>query len=129
MTHRFLTALVILAAVGLMTGAAVEAKFSISLGHQPTRPVAGQPLRMVIRTSIVLPRKHGLRLAAVGPWRDAFGQTFFDVQLVRAGPHTFTATIRFPYAGRWRLIVPNWGGTGSAAPAPLDRYVRVRPRR
>lgn len=129
MTRRSLTTLVVLSAVGLMTAAAAGAKFSISLAHQPTRPVAGQPVRMVIRTSIVLPRKHGLRLTAVGPWRDAFGQTFFDVRLVRAGPHAFKATIRFPYAGRWRLIVPNWGGTGSAAPAPLDRYVRVLPRR
>lgn len=116
------------ALVALVPARSAEAKFSITLALQPKRPIAGQPVRVVMRTGASLPKKHGLKLTAIGPWRTSFGQTFFDVRLVRLGPRQFTATVRFPYSGRWRLIVPNWGAPGSAYPPPVDLPVRVRPR-
>lgn len=129
MTRSRVTTLAALAAAALVLTPAVEAKFDISLTVGPARPIAGDPVRVTMLTGVVLPKRHGMRLNAVGPWRDEFGQGFFEARLVRIGPRAFTAKIRFPYAGRWRLIVPNWGAPGSAFPAPVDRPVRVRPRR
>jgi hypothetical protein len=129
MSRSRVTALAFLAAAALVLTPAVEAKFDISLTVEPSRPRAGDPVRVTMRTEVVLPKEHGMRLNAVGPWRDNFGQAFFEPRLVRIGPQAFRAKIRFPYAGRWRLIVPNWGAPGSASPAPVDRPVRVRPRR
>jgi hypothetical protein len=117
----------IVAAVALVAAPSAGAKFSISLAVEPARPIAKQPVRVTMRTGIELPEKHGMRLFAVGPWREKHGVATFDVRLVRTGPAAFKATIRFPHAGRWRLIVPNWGAPGSAYPPPIDRPVRVRP--
>jgi hypothetical protein len=128
MSRSRVTTLAVLAAAALVVTSGVEAKFDISLTVEPSRPIAGDPTRVIMRTEVVLPRKHGMRLNAVGPWRDELGQAFFEPRLVRIGPRAFRAKIRFPYAGRWRLIVPNWGAPGSAYPAPVDRVVRVRPR-
>jgi hypothetical protein len=129
MNRSHVTTLAALAAATLLLTPAAEAKFDISLTVEPSRPIAGEPVRVMMWTGVVRPKKHGMRLNAVGPWRDEFGQGFFDVRLVRIGPQAFRAKIRFPYAGRWRLIVPNWGAPGSAWPAPVDKPVRVRPRR
>jgi hypothetical protein len=114
-------------AAALLNAPSAEAKFSISLAVAPTPLWAKQPARVTIRTGIVLPREHGLRLQAVGPGVVRYETTFFDVRLRRTGPKTFKATVRFPRGGRWRLIVPNWGAPGSAVPPPVDRAVRVRP--
>jgi hypothetical protein len=122
------TTLTVLATAAFVLTAGAEAKFDISLTVEPSRPIAGDPTRVTMRTGVVLPTKHGMRLNAVGPWRDELGQAFVELRLVRIGPRAFRAKIRFPYAGRWRLIVPNWGAPGSAYPAPVDRVVRVRPR-
>jgi hypothetical protein len=121
--------LAVAAASALFFAAGAEAKFDIVLVVEPARPVAGNVVRVTMRTEIVLPKEHGMRLNVVGPWRDQSGHGFFDARLVRTGPRTFTARFRFPYAGRWRLIVPNWGAPGSAFPPPVDRPVRVRSRR
>jgi hypothetical protein len=129
MNRSRVTTVAVLAAAALVLTPAVEAKFDISITVEPSRPIAGDPVRVTMRTGVVLPKKHGMRLNAVGPWRDEFGQGFFDVRLVRIGPQAFRAKIRFPYAGRWRLIVPNGGAPGSAWPAPVDQPVRVRARR
>jgi hypothetical protein len=124
-----LTTLAAVVAAALVLTPAAEAKFSISLTVEPYSPMAGDPVRVTMRTGIVLPKKHGMRLNAVGPWRTELGQGFFEARLIRIGSRAFRATVRFPYAGRWRLIVPNWGAPGSAYPPPVDRPVRVRPRR
>jgi hypothetical protein len=129
MSRSRVTTLAALAAATLLLTPAAEAKFDISLTVEPFRPIAGDPTHVTMRTEVVLPRKHGMRLNAVGPWRDELGQAFFEVRLVRIGPRAYRARIRFPYAGRWRLIVPNWGAPGSAWPAPVDKSVRVRQRR
>ena len=124
-----LTTLAAVVAAALVLTPVAEAKFSISLTVDPYSPVAGNQVRVTMRTGIVLPKKHGMRLNAVGLWRKELGQGFFDARLIRIGPRAFRAVVRFPYAGRWRLIVPNWGAPGSAYPPPVDRPVKVRPRR
>jgi hypothetical protein len=123
MDRRRLTALAVVIVFAFLLTPSAAAKFSISLTVEPSRPMAGQRVRVTIRTGVVLPRKNGTRLAAVGPWRREFGNGFFEVPLVRVGPRAFRASVRFPYSGLWRLIVPSWSAPGSAFPP-----VRVRPR-
>jgi hypothetical protein len=51
----------------------------------------------------------------------------FLVGMVRTGPTTWRRTIRFPRAGRWRLVVPNWCAPGYVlGTSPVDRAVTVR---
>lgn len=121
------TLLSLAVAAGLLSAPSAEAKFSISLAVDPAHLWAKKLARVTIRTGIVLPREHGLRLQAVGPGIVRYETTFFDVRLRRTGPKTYKATVRFPRGGRWRLIVPNWGAPGSAVPPPVDRAVQVRP--
>lgn len=119
--------LALMAALALATAPAAEAKFSITLTVKPKHVWAKQPARVIVRTGIVLPRDHGLRLDVVGAWHPTYGNAFFEARLHRIGPKTFRAIVRFPRGGRWRLIVPNWGAPGSASPPPVDHAVRVRP--
>jgi hypothetical protein len=117
------------AAAALLFAGGAEAKFQIWLTVKPSRPVAGELVRVTLRTDVVLPQKHWIRLNVRGPWRAQSGHGFFEPFVLRTGPRVFTARFRFPYSGRWRLIVPNWGAPGSAWPPPVDRPVSVRPRR
>jgi len=121
------TLLLLAVAAALVSAPSADAKFSISLAVEPGPLWAKRPARVTLRTGIVLPQKHGLRLQAVGPGVVRYDTTFFDVRLRRTGLKTYRATVRFPRGGRWRLIVPNWGAPGSAVPPPVDRAVRVRP--
>jgi hypothetical protein len=50
----------------------------------------------------------------------------FLVRLRRTGPATWRGVIRFPRAGAWHLVVPNWCAPGIASPRPFDRVVAVR---
>jgi hypothetical protein len=104
-------------AAGLLSATSAEAKFSISLAVEPTPLWAKQPARVTIRMGTALPKKHGMRLFAVGPWRDKYGVASFEIRLIRTGSAAFKATVRFPHGGRWQLIVPNVAG----------RPVRVQP--
>ena len=115
------------AGVALLSAAPAEAKFRITLTVEPAHVWAKQPARILIHTSRVLARKHGLRLNVVGPYYASTGNPYFEPRLRRTGPKTYTATVRFPRGGLWRLIVPNWGAPGSASPPPVDRRVRVQP--
>jgi hypothetical protein len=121
--------LTLVAVLALVAAPAGEAKFSISLSVKPAQVWAKDPARVIVRTGVVLPRQHGLRLNVVGPWHPRHGTAFFEPRLRRVGPRTLTATVRFPHGGRWRLIVPNWGAPGSASPPPVDKAVNVRPSR
>jgi hypothetical protein len=107
--------------------AADAKKFRVSLTVQPAHVWVKQPARVIVRTSIVLPASHVLPLNVVGPWHPRHGNAFFEPRLRRTGPKTFTASVRFPYGGRWRLIVPNWIATGSASPPPGSHELRVQP--
>jgi hypothetical protein len=123
-----IASLVGVAAAALLLPSSAEAKYKIWLTVEPSRPIAGHPARVLVRTEVALPRRHGLRLHVIGPWREKNGQGFIEGRLVRIGSRTFQVRLRFPYAGRWRLIVPNWGpAPGSAFPPPVDRAVSVRP--
>lgn len=116
-----------MALLALAVTPAAEAKFRMSLTVEPTPVWAKQPVRVVVRTDIVLPREHVLPLNVVGQWHPRYGNAFFEPRLRRIGPKAFAATVRFPRGGRWRLIVPNWGPNGSASPPPIDQAVKVRP--
>jgi hypothetical protein len=99
-----------------------EAKFRLSVTMEPARPTARSGARVLLRTDIDLPRKHGIRLFAVGPWRKNLGQAFFEIRLMRIAPRTLTGRVRFPHPGRWHLNVPPPG----ASPY-VDLWVSVRP--
>jgi hypothetical protein len=120
--------LLVAAALALTAVPAADAKFRISLAIEPAQPWAKRPAWVTLRTGIVLPKEHGLRLDVVGPGATRFDTAFFKARLRRTGPKTYGALIRFARGGRWRLIVPNWGAPGSASPPPVDRVVTVRPR-
>ena len=47
-------------------------------------------------------------------------------RLTRVGPDTWRATIRFPKAGSWRLVAPNWCAPGYAGTGVANRVVTVR---
>jgi hypothetical protein len=105
------------AAAALVGVPSAGAKFSISLRVEPAQPWAKQPVRVIARTGIELPKDHGLQLHVVGPGRAGYDTAVFYLRLRRIGPRAFKATVRFPRGGRWQLIVPNWSG----------RTVRVQP--
>jgi hypothetical protein len=113
----------VVGASGLLLAPPAAAKFGLSIATEPSRPVARSGARVIVRTDIDVPRKHGIRLTAVGPWRRKLGQAVIEIRLVWTGPRTLTGRVRFPYAGRWHLDVP-----ASAASPPAWLFVRVRSR-
>jgi hypothetical protein len=119
-----------LALTAVVAGAAAtsaEAKFGMTLTVQPNPLWAKQPATVVVRTGIVLARDHGLDLHVVGQGRTRGETRIFYPRLRRTGPKEFTAIVRFPRGGTWRLIVPNWNDQGSTSPPPVARKVTVRP--
>lgn len=64
----------------------------------------------------------GSRVAHAAIPRDGFG-----IELERVAPHRWRAYVQFPRAGRWQLVVPNWGAVGYAIPPPLVRQLSVSP--
>jgi hypothetical protein len=123
MCRRRLAPLTIAAAIAVLVAPSADAKPRISVAIEPARPTAGSPARVIVRTEMALPKQHGIRLHAVGPWRNESGQAFLEVRLVRIGQHALRGTVRFPYRGRWHLNVHV-----SRAWHPVDWWVRVRPR-
>jgi hypothetical protein len=113
--------LALIAASARVVAPSAGAKLGLSFAVSPTRPVAGEPAQVTLRAAVVLPRKHDIRLTAVGAWRGRWGQTVFDIPLVRTRPRVLRATVRFPHGGRWSLIVPGEPSAGWS--------VRVQPRR
>ena len=132
---------VTVAVLALCVAPAATAKFRLSLALGDSSPKVGQPITVVLRAGIDL--DHDLKLIAVAPgksWYDIVGvvtgdsvlaqaripRDGFAVPLVRVAPNRWRAFVAFPRAGRWRLIVPNWGPEGFAIPPPLTRSVVVR---
>ena len=124
---KTLAVLALVAAALVCTQPAAAKKFRITITVEPAHIWAKQPTRILVHTSRVLARNHDLRLDVVGPYYADTGNPYLEPRLRRTGPKTYTATVRFPRAGNWRLIVPNWIASGSASPPPADRTVRVRP--
>jgi hypothetical protein len=120
MTRGVLPLAAIIGAVLLVPSA--DAKFDLAITLEPTRPTARSAARVVLRTDIDLPKAHGIRLVAVGPWRKNLGQSVLEIQLAWTAVRTLTGHVRFPYPGRWHLHVPPSGASGAGA----DRWVRVR---
>ena len=143
-------AVVILA---LIVAPAASAKVGIVLSLASERPGVRDSVTVVLRTEASQGSKCRMRLLAVAPGvgkykaLNAFviggysvsgpqGSTFHPLEptrrmgflrnLTRVGPRTWHAAIRFPRAGKWRLIVPNWCASGYAATPPVDRVVTVR---
>jgi hypothetical protein len=120
-TRNRLAPLAIIAASGALLVPSAEAKFGLVVTVEPARPIARSPVRVVMRSDIALARDHGIRLFAVGPWRNNLGQAFFEVRLTRTAPRALSGRVRFPYPGRWHLNVPP-----SGASPPVDLWVTVR---
>jgi hypothetical protein len=125
MSRRQITVLAVASAVAALVAPPAEAKFKVWLTFKPAQPIVRQPVRMTMRTEIVLPKGQSMTVIAVGPWRQQSGQAVRYARLVRIGPRSFRATLRFPYAGRWRLQVIS--EPGSASLPPTFREVRVLP--
>ena len=101
-----------------------EAKVRASLAFEPAPPVARHVVRVTMRTDTVLSTTETMTLIAVGPWRHEAGQGVRFVRLLRTGPRSYRARVRFPYAGRWRVQVMS--GSGALL---VGRQVSVRPHR
>jgi hypothetical protein len=122
--RRRITTVALAAASAAALAHAAEAKFPVALTVDPAQPVARRNATVTLRTGVVLPRRQPMRLIAVGPWRPAAGQAVLDVRLVRRGPRSFTAALRFPHTGRWTLDVIT--EPGAAPLPPVGRTVTVR---
>jgi hypothetical protein len=73
MGRRHVAPLAVVAAVAALVTPAAEAKFKVSIALEPAQPIARQPVRMTIRTEIVLPKRESVSLIAVGPWKEQSG--------------------------------------------------------
>lgn len=132
--------LTVVAAAALCLVPAANAKFKLSLAVSDSTPRVGQPVTVVLRSGIDL--DYDLKLIAVAPgknWYDVVGVVTGDSQRARAkiprdgfgvpvkrvAPNRWRAVVRFPRAGRWQLIIPNWAPVGFAIPPPVVKIVRV----
>ncbi len=138
--------------VALSAAPAAVAKFRVRLSVAPSSPHVHVAAQAVLRSATA---ESGcrMRLLAVAPHVDRFraldafinggygvngpsGPVFhrlrptsrmgFLVSTAQTGPKTWRANIRFPRAGRWQLIVPNWCAPGYAYPPPVARKIVVR---
>jgi hypothetical protein len=133
-------ALVAAGIVALILCAPAFAKFRISVAAGDTTPAVGQRVTVVVRSERVL--DYDLRLIAVAPGKPVFqvvatitGDTSrpdpniardgFEIRLVRATPSRWRGTVRFPSAGRWRVVVPNGAPVGVMLPAGAARLAIV----
>jgi hypothetical protein len=124
-----------LAAIGfaaLLICSPAFAKIRISVTASDTTPAVGQRVRVVVGSE--RPLDYGLRLIAVAPGRPVFrvvatitGDTRypdptiahdgFEIHLTRTAPNRWRGIVRFPQAGRWRVVVPNEAPEGVMMPA------------
>ena len=119
-------------AVGLAAVSAAEAKFAIRLTLSDATPVVAQPVRIAVQ----IPERYAddavMRVVAVPPRMSKYqairDETRYGIPLTQQGA-TWTGSVRFRRPGAWLLVVPNWGAPGYAIPPPVERVVRVAPRR
>jgi hypothetical protein len=140
--------------VALVLASGASAKFGMSLSLSGATPRVHEPVRATILAETRVGTRCDMRLVAVPPgvgtyeslaalesrqahWVDGpngpvvryvpleprFG---FLARIVRTGPKTWRATMRFPRRGTWRLVIPNWCAPGYATPPPVARSVVVR---
>jgi hypothetical protein len=99
-----------LAALAASLIPAADAKVRASLKFAPSPPVAQRAIRVALRTDADLPNSESLTLVAVGPWKGDDGQAVRYLRLRPTGTLGYAATIRFPYAGWWRVQVTSASG-------------------
>jgi hypothetical protein len=96
---------------------------AVAFSVNPTTVDAGKPVRVVMHVFDVrngvrtLSDAHHFHLVATSPTGKRLG-----IVLRRASRGTFVGTVRFAVAGRWRLSLRDWPGSG---PGPVVR-VQVR---
>jgi hypothetical protein len=116
------------AALALAIASPAYAKFPITLTLSDVTPRAGQQ----IRVAVSIPQRYAtganMRVVAVPPGMGMYAaikaEERHGLELTKRGA-TWRGTFRFPRAGRWLLVVPNWGAPGYALPPPVIRKVRV----
>ena len=143
---------VVAAAAALVVAPAAAAKFAVRL-NVPAHVRVRQPVAVVVRTGDIGGGACRMRVVAIAPGADerkalaalvdgsigvmtstglvvrrlrvtpAIG---LRVALRRTGATAWRGTTRFPRAGRWKLVVPNWCAPGYATPSPAVRVVVVR---
>ena len=119
-------------AVALAAAGAADAKYAIRLTLSDTTPVVAQEVRVEVR----IPERYAdgavMRLVAVPPRMSKYQaireERRYGIPLTKDGA-TWRGSVRFRRAGTWLLVVPNWGAPGYAIPPPVQRTVRVAPRR
>lgn len=124
----------------LVVAPVADAKFGIRLALSHDEPVMGQSVDVTLQVERPLAAGETLRLIAVPPGVDIYSALSrlvgsraagplggaFEVPLTGSGA-VWRGQMRFPRAGRWRLVVPNWGAPGYAMPPPVVQVVAVRP--
>lgn len=150
---RFVAMLALAAGLSSWLAPGAAAKFGVRLLVSPSQPRVGRPVSILIRTGPVGAELCRMQLLAVAPGIDRFkaldpllsggyavggpqGSSFhrlrttsrfgFRQRMQRSGPAEWNATVRFPRAGDWHVIVPNWCAPGWASPLPADRKITVR---
>jgi hypothetical protein len=132
----------LLVLLALAPAAGAKGRMTLALGD--SSPAVGQPITVSLRVEFTLERDATVRVAAVAPGASMYDviatvthtlaggpaartpHDGFGVELRRVAQHRWRAFVRFPRAGRWQLVVPNWGGApGYAMPPPIVRDVRV----
>jgi hypothetical protein len=120
--------LAFVALLALVLVPAAEAKFRLRMVLSDGHPSVGQTVRVTVHANPVQPPHASLRLLAIPPGVRLYGalasERRYAVPLVREG-RGWRATVRFRRAGRWLLVVPNWGAPGYAIPPPIVRVVPV----
>jgi hypothetical protein len=139
--------------VTLVAAPAASAKDRVELSLSTDRPRAGASVWVLVRTDEPTGADCRMQLLAVAPGVSRFealdalvaggysvngpqGVSFHAIRptprmgfvrsMTRVRTKTWLARIRFPTAGRWRLVVPSWCGPGYTYPLPADRPVAVR---
>jgi hypothetical protein len=151
---RFAVVVFALTGLAFWLAAGAAAKFHVALSVSSSHPRVGMAVKVVIRTGDTGKGACRMRLVAIAPSADR--QTALDalinggttvsgpsgpmwhpleatpelglrVGTRRTGATTWRATVRFPRAGRWQLVVPNWCAAGYATPSPAASVVTVTP--
>jgi hypothetical protein len=128
-------------AVVLAVAPPAAAKLRLGLRVGDSNPRVGQLVTVVLSSERRL--GYDLKLIAVAPgesWYDVVGtitgdssranaripRDGFAVPVARVAGNRWRARVRFPRAGRWRLLIPNGAPEGFMIPPPVVRVVSVR---
>lgn len=132
--------LVGVAVVALCVAPVASAKFKMWLTLGDSTPRIGQSITVVLHAERNL--DYDLKLIAVAPgksWYDVVGRVTgdssrarasiprdgFAVPVTRVAPNRWRAFVKFPRAGRWRLIIPNGAPVGFMIPPPVVQTIVV----